>query len=185
MQIILHHGDRELEAARWNAEVAPHLLLREVAAPRDLPYAVPEFFDDGLLLAWELVRDAWGKPIRVNSGVRSERKQLALRKAGYRAAEFSPHVVKFARTAGGLIIHRPCLALDLDTHTPEESRLLAECIRDCAPMARIFWSRYLPHTFVHFDIAPMLRFNQKAWLAPEERELPGAWLLPGDRKSVV
>lgn len=168
-----------LDKGRWRREIAPRLTLREVADPADVPLAVPELFHDGMLLGWSLVRKAWGKPIRVNSGVRSLAKQLALRESGARAAEVSPHVPVFEVLPSELVIYRPCLALDLDTTSAAESRLLAQCIRDCVPDARVFWSRYLPQTFVHFDVAPLLRFNPQAYLGPGERELPGAWLQPG------
>lgn len=104
---------------------------------------------------------------------------MALRASGARAATWSLHVPKFERTESGLIIYRPCMAQDLDTTSPEESRLLAECIRDCVPTARIFWSRYLPQTFVHWDVGPVMRYNRRAYLAPGETELPSAWLKDG------
>jgi hypothetical protein len=169
-----------LSPENWNRSLAANLRLSEVLDPLDLASACPEFFHDGLLLAWELVRKAWGKPIKINSGARSPGKQNALLEAGFRAAEFSPHVVRFERLPSGeIIIYRPCLAFDLGTKSADESRLLAECIRQTVPMARIFWRRYLPSTFVHFDVAPLLRYFPERCLAPGEKALPAAWLQPG------
>lgn len=179
MPITIRRGNARLLTSRWQKEIAAHLTLAEVVDRADIPEATADFFHDGLLLAWELVRKAWGKPIKVNSGLRSEHKQAALKEAGYRAARISPHVPKWEKTASGIVIYRPGLALDLDTASAEESRLLAQCIRQTVPSARIFWSRYLSQTFVHFDVAPLLRFRPEAWLAPGENALPPAWLQPG------
>lgn len=185
---------RTLLDSRWDKEIAPYLTLCEVAAPDDLPLACAEFFHDGLLVAWEAIRRAWGKPIKVNSGARSYAKQARIRADNPKAAERSLHVPawdfvrgkhlgKAGSNAGTLVelrIYRPCCALDLNTDSLQETLELTACVREVVPWARVFGKRYYPeNSLVHVDCGPLLRFAPEAWLAPGETALPPSWLAPG------
>jgi len=86
------------------------------------------------------------KPITINSFNRDEKKQQELKEAGYKAATYSPHVVK--------------MAADIDTKSPEESRAYAIMLQRCALelniKIRIGYEQYIKagQTFVHVDVCP-------------------------------
>lgn len=179
------------------------LVLGEVFDPQDIPTEIAEALGLRMvhpvtLFAWERIRRAWGKAIRVNSCVRTPAKQQHLVDSGNRgAATVSPHVIHWsdesviltakAVQAGktGLqvpepVIYRPSTAMDLDTNSEAESAKLAALIRRLFPEARIFFSRYFPATFVHFDMAPVAYgYRPELYLAPGEQALPSAWLIEG------
>ena len=86
------------------------------------------------------------KPVRINSGYRSQEEQDDLRKRGHRAAKFSPHVQG--------------MALDIDTISKTETythvRILEQISKELDIKIRIGFRKYLKdgNTFIHFDVCP-------------------------------
>jgi hypothetical protein len=114
----------------------------------------------------EAIRKEWGRPLRVNAGVRTKAKQADLKRRGYKAATYSPHVYR--------------CALDIDTTSRDETERLVRVIRkvsrETGIPCRIGWQSYLRSgmTFIHVDVAPMIaaaaleagaipRWVYKAW----------------------
>lgn len=126
---------------------SPRFRARELYDKSPYEPKVQSIFKPILDIA-ELVREEWAKPIYINSGVRTARKQKDLRDMGYKAAMYSPHVYR--------------CALDLDTTSEEETNQLVRICRDVAEEVnlplRIGWRSYLRagSTFVHIDLAPMI-----------------------------
>jgi len=117
------------------------------------------------LVLYDRIRGLHGGPLLINSGRRSAEKQEELRKAGYRAAKFSPHVWGCA----------------LDVRVPEgktDEYLVALLFGGAQllgyDMPRVGWRNYRngksSSTFVHFDFAYLLPLEsipmgaRKAWL---------------------
>ena len=95
------------------------------------------------------IRRRWGKPIRCSAGVRTPEKQKDLKRRGYKAATYSPHVIGRS-------------AMDLDVSSAAEVRRLVQLVRvvskDLNIPVRIGWQSYLRAgmSFVHVDCAPLL-----------------------------
>lgn len=102
--------------------------------------------NEQLMRFMDRLREKWGKPLVVNSFNRSPEKQAQLQAAGYRAAQFSPHMVY--------------MAVDLDTGSALESRQLAMAgegvAKELGIKIRIGLEEYIKagQTFVHFDCCP-------------------------------
>lgn len=116
-------------------------------------FTVQEFDCEGELLISEVlidflqvVRSRWGKPVKINSGYRSDAKQAALKAQGYKTATTSPHIQG--------------MAADLDTTSPDETKRLAALVESVARFmklpVRIGFKQYLAagQTFVHVDVCP-------------------------------
>jgi len=86
------------------------------------------------------------KPVRINSAYRSQEEQDDLRKRGFRAAKYSPHVQG--------------MALDIDTVSKAETyahvRILEQISKELDIKIRIGFRKYLKdgNTFIHFDVCP-------------------------------
>ncbi|RMH18211.1 MAG: hypothetical protein D6698_07455 [Gammaproteobacteria bacterium] len=126
----------------YDPDVSPQLILKEI------------------LVVAEALRKKWGKPVRVNSGVRSFEKQQRLRLSGLRAAKFSPHCYR--------------CALDFDTKSREETYKMVELLKEVSEETqipiRIGYKQYLKEgkTFVHVDTAPVIaRVADNKQLIPE------------------
>ena len=101
-------------------------------------------------------RERKGKPVRINSGFRSHKKQESLIKEGYRAASYS--------------VHEEGLAFDIDTHSYEETisdvDLLMLVAKEMGIKIRIGYMEYWfekKQTFFHVDVAPMYYAKGKPW----------------------
>lgn len=113
-----------------------------------------------LIDVFESLREQFGKPIKINSGYRTQKKQEELKAEGYRAAVTSPHVRGYA--------------LDIDYTTNEELVRILRILRPI-PGIRIGWRDYknAGQTFVHLDVAPA------AFAALNDKTFPVAWRSPG------
>lgn len=109
---------------------------------------------------FEMLRDKFGGPLKINSGYRTQKKQEELKAEGYRAAVTSPHVRGYA--------------LDIDYTTNEELVRMLRILRPI-PGIRIGWKDYknAGQTFVHLDVAPA------AFSALDDRAFPIAWRSSG------
>lgn len=116
-------------------------------------FSVSEFDCEGELLLSEklidflqYVRLKWSKPLRINSGYRSQKKQDELKAQGFKTAKFSPHVKG--------------MAADLDTVSRSETLHLVQIVKLCATNlklnVRVGYQQYLNagQTFVHVDVCP-------------------------------
>lgn len=110
-----------------------------------------------LMKLMDEVRILTDEPFIVNAYNRNEAHQKELKKAGFRAATFSPHVAKFA--------------VDRDTKSKEDTLRLIPIIKQAAKnvgvKVRIGYKEYLAagQTFCHMDVAPMY------WV----KGMPPAW----------
>lgn len=99
-----------------------------------------------LMIVLDQYREFKGRYVKVNSYNRTEEKQQSLRERGFRAAKFSPHVVK--------------MAADVDTYTRKETIEDANLILEASEMhqipVRLGFAKYLEigQTFIHVDVCP-------------------------------
>lgn len=137
-------------------------------------FSVPEFDCEGELIISEVLidflqvlRDRWGKPMKVNSGYRTDTKQAVLKKLGFKTATVSPHI--------------PGMAADLDTTSPDETKKLAALAESVARFmrlpVRIGFRQYLAggQTFAHIDVCP--HYYAKGRPLHDEPH-PAAWEIP-------
>ena len=118
-----------------------------------------------LMQVLDLYREKKNSPVKINSFNRDEKKQLELHTEGFRAATFSPHVVK--------------LAVDCDTPNPEHLKNGEDAfklVRDNAKFAleagkelgigvRVGSEQYIKagYTFIHIDVTPEYYGKGKVW----------------------
>lgn len=99
-----------------------------------------------LMTVLDAFRESVGRPVRINSFNRNEEHQKYLHDLGFKAATYSPHVVK--------------LAADIDTETPEQTREWVKYMKQVSSIlginVRIGSEQYLKHyqTFIHVDVCP-------------------------------
>ena len=100
--------------------------------------------DEMLMRLLDGIREERGKFTRINSFNRSEEHQLTLEGKGFKAAKFSPHVVK--------------MGADIDTESHEETRKLAMLIDQVSKKmgipCRFGYKSYMEDgmTFIHVDV---------------------------------
>lgn len=115
----------------------------------------------------QVLRDRWGKFLKINSGYRTDAKQTALKKAGYKTATTSPHIQG--------------MAADLDTTSADETKRLAALAESVARFMklpiRIGYKQYLNagQTFVHIDVCPHYFAKGRPL---HDTEHPSAWEIP-------
>jgi len=117
-----------------------------------------------LIRVLDAFRETVRRPVTINSFNRDEEKQKQLKEAGYKTAQYSPHVVK--------------MAADIDTTSPEQSRsyvlMLHRCASELNIKVRIGCEQYIAagQTFIHVDVCPEFyatgkpfhnQFHPKAW----------------------
>lgn len=144
-----------------SSHLAPHihLLNDNVTDNGDI------IMNELLINIFEEIREKVGKPIKINSGYRSEKKQAELIKQGYKAAEVSPHCQGWA--------------LDLDYGDTLDGRMLLACARNIRSVhngyIRIGYKQYLDagQSFIHIDIAPYCYEKLKGKF--NGKELPSHW----------
>lgn len=108
----------------------------------------PEAFEISEILIdlLQAYRDERKKPVHLNSTYRTKSKQDELRRKGYRAARYSPHVVG--------------MGADIDTYserdTREGVRALKKISRRLKIEIRLGYVKYLNdgNTFIHVDVCP-------------------------------
>lgn len=116
------------------------------------------------------VLDQWrkdiGEPMTINSFNRDDAKQKQLTEQGFRAATFSPHVVK--RDSCGNYLHGG-FAADKDTisksQTIEHVDILRESAKKAEVKIRFGYKDYLEkgQTFIHVDVGPEYYAPGKPW----------------------
>jgi hypothetical protein len=167
---ILTRGGEMISLDEWQAIYG----ISGTKIGRNFSYMEPEFLKnlqmyDELIVCIPLIelldvyRELSGKPCRVSSFNRSEEHQKRLKKLGYKAAKYSPHVVK--------------LAGDIDLFTADEVRQAVKDLEKAKKVtgikARIGWHTYLPEqTFVHVDVCPEYYAKGKVW---HELKHPEVW----------
>lgn len=138
-------------------------------------FTASEFDNEGELILSEslidflqMVRSRWGKPLKINSGYRTQEKQDALKKQGYKTATTSPHIEG--------------MAADIDTSDKTETVKLVNVIKQVSAAlnfpVRIGYKQYMNagQSFVHVDVCPKyfsdgMPFHKKAH--------PSAWEIGG------
>ena len=121
-----------------------------ISTDRKLAQDLPEYGEliicEPLMRWMDAFREEVGEPVHVNSFNRSRAKQLALIKAGYKAALVSPHEKK--------------MAVDIDTRSVGQTRTYARIARTVAKRLnikiRIGSETYIKNgqTFIHVDVCP-------------------------------
>jgi len=119
--------------------IAPYILRKEYECPccHRIPYILEKHGIvtpyNLLFESFELIRNKWGKPIRISSGYRCP---------------------KFNRAIGGaeLSVHLFGLALDLDLDNVQEVRQLDQLIERWTPQLRR-GTYEETGTFIHIDVA--------------------------------
>ena len=109
-----------------------------------------------LLRLIQRFRERKAKPVYINSGFRSRKKQLALIKDGQRAASYS--------------VHEKGLGEDIDTTSYKETlsdvALILQIAKEMGIKIRVGYMDYWvskKQTFFHVDVAPMYYAEGKPW----------------------
>lgn len=109
-----------------------------------------------LILLIQRFRERKKKPVRINSGFRTHKKQLALIKEGQRAASYS--------------VHEKGLAVDIDTTSYKETLsdvdLILQIAKEMGIKIRVGYMDYwvkMKQTFFHVDVAPMYYAEGMPW----------------------
>jgi hypothetical protein len=192
IKVILDSG-KEVSLTEWqllydiiagSPKIGKYFSLTERKFQADLKEFGKLYVCAPLIEVADEFRARWGKPLTVNSFNRSKEKQEALRKAGARAAAYSPHEVY--------------LAMDIDTPgiddilkiEPKLTRqqaweraiqinrdmvqVLKKVGKDLNFKIRIGSETYLKDgdTFIHLDVCPEYYGKGKPW---ESRPHPPQW----------
>lgn len=110
---------------------------------------------EAIIRVLDVIRFIRDQPTNVNSLDRTAAYQKQLREQGYRAATYSPHVVK--------------MGADIDTISNEDTYDLLDVIDEASDILgytiRIGWKGYMKsgQTFVHIDVCPMYYAPGKVW----------------------
>lgn len=111
-----------------------------------------------ILECFDKIRAIYGKPIKINSGYRTQKRQDELTAEGYRTAKTSPHCQGFA--------------LDLGFNPGEGLNLLQavkEVVHNYLGLIRFGYKQYwdLKQNFIHVDCAPIASLNIPGNIFPE------------------
>jgi hypothetical protein len=147
-------------------QVSPHIAVSEVDDDsREL------IINEIVLDMFEKIRKEYGKPLKINSGYRTQKKQAELIAKGYKAAAISPHCQGWA--------------LDIDYNTDEEYRHLLVA---CHMVSTISYNGYLRighkqyrqigQTFIHVDICAIAYESLKGKFSTGE-VMPAHWKIRG------
>lgn len=155
MVIVINKAGMVISLKEWqkayglpenSQKIGKYFSLTERKFAQDIKDYGQLVVNEQLIRFLDRLREKWKKPININSFNRDDAKQQELTAAGYRAAKFSPHVVK--------------MAADVDTESALESRqlaMLAEGVaKELGIKIRIGIEDYIKagQTFVHFDVCP-------------------------------
>lgn len=128
-------------------KVGKFFSLREQRFQDDIVLYKTLVICEPLMRVLDALREDVGHALHLNSFNRDQTKQNQLKKDGFRAATYSPHVVK--------------MAADVDTITIEQSRALAkraiEVAKKLGIPIRVGVEEYIPkgQTFIHIDVTPV------------------------------
>ncbi|WP_028978954.1 DUF882 domain-containing protein [Sporocytophaga myxococcoides] len=138
------HEKYDLKAG--SDQIGKHFSLKEPKFMQDLKEYGELIVNEQLIRVMDGLRETLGVPLKINAFNRSNAKQEQLRRAGYRAAKFSPHVAK--------------MAVDIDTdsiiQTRERVKKLKEVSSKLGIKIRIGYEEYLQadQSFIHIDVCP-------------------------------
>ncbi len=152
-----------------SAKIGKYFSLNEPRFRQDIEQFGELIVDEQLMRLLDGIREARGKATRLNSFNRNEKYQLELKERGFKAATFSPHVVK--------------MGADIDTDDAEETRVLAMLVRQVGKKlgieCRIGWKTYVDRgsSFVHVDVCPEYYGYQKPF---NHHDHPNVWELENE-----
>ncbi len=160
LAVIIRNDGKEQKLADWQIEKGfqKNIISENIILDFDNVTSDNEMIlSEKIIEVFEAIRKKWEKPLKINSGYRTERKQEQLRKnKNYKgfAAVHSPHCYGFA--------------LDIDTKSKEETKELLKVVREIRkhfPYMRIGWQKYLEAgaTFIHIDVAPYFFGEKGIW----------------------
>lgn len=168
MQQILDFNGRRVDLKEWQQfkgikgdKLSANFIVHEFDCEGDI--IISEVLIDYL----QVLRNRWGKYLKVNSGYRSDAKQAALKAQGYKTASTSPHIQG--------------MAADLDTGSADETKKLAALAESVARFLklpiRVGFRQYLKagQTFVHIDVCP--HYYAKGRPLYDEPH-PASWEIP-------
>jgi len=127
-------------------QVGKYFSLKDPKLLQDLNEYGELIVNEQLIRIMDGLREALDVPLKINAFNRNKAKQEQLIKAGYRAALFSPHVVK--------------MAVDIDTDSVIQTRERVKKLKDVSSKLgikiRIGYEEYLQagQTFIHIDVCP-------------------------------
>lgn len=177
--VVIGSKGNILSLSEWQAayglqvnsdQVGKYFSLRDPKLAKDLKDYKKLVVNELLIKVLDEFRKTVGVPVTINSFNRNEAKQEQLRKAGERAAKYSPHVV--------------FMAADIDTVSYEQSRAWAKIIREVSKRLgikiRIGVEQYISakQTFIHVDVCPEFYAKGKPYnthFHPLEWESPLTW----------
>jgi hypothetical protein len=171
MKIIIKKDGSNAYLEEWQNErglepdkLSEHLWVSEVV-DRDEPDRL--IISEVLIDYFEILRTAYGKPLRINSGYRTpEHQKRLVENPDYSAAVISPHCRGYA--------------LDIDTTSISMTHSLINIIKDSKELDfyRIGWKQYLDRgqTFIHFDIAPWYHGVGRNHFGDD---VPASWRITG------
>lgn len=145
-------------------QIGKHFSLNEPEFKENLEEFGSLTVNAPLMVLMDEFRERIGKPVKVNSYNRTEAKQARLRAQGYKAATYSPHVVK--------------LAVDIDTTSKKETlehvEVMRQVSKDTGIPCRIGYKTYLNRgqTFIHVDVCPLYYAEGKPW---NNKKHPSVW----------
>ena len=128
-------------------KIGKYFSLREKRFQDDLDLYTTLVVCEPLIRVLDALRADVGHALHINSFNRDQAKQNKLKAQGFRAAQFSPHVVK--------------MAADVDTWTVEQTRALARRAVDVAKKlnipVRVGSEQYIKEgsSFIHIDVCPV------------------------------
>jgi hypothetical protein len=178
VKVILRDG-REVRLSDWQMlyglapysnNIAKFFSLSESRFANDLTAYGELILNEPLMRILDGYREAVGKPVTINSFNRSEEHQKDLKERGYKAATYSPHVVK--------------LAADIETKSDKETREGVKILKQVSDILkikiRIGFEQYLKagQTFIHVDVCPEYYAKGKPWCHhphPIQWEKPTTW----------
>jgi len=152
---VILKGGREVSLVEWQRlyglpegsdKIGRYFSLKESRFINDLSAYGELIVNELLMRVLDGTREVADRPLTINSFNRNEEHQQELKQKGFKAATYSPHVVK--------------MAADIDTKDETETRYLVKVIKQVADVlgikVRIGFQQYLNagQTFVHVDVCP-------------------------------
>lgn len=151
--IVITKDGTPTTLAKWQADyglkpdqIGKYFSLSEARFKQDMDEYGEIVVNELLMRVLDAFREEIKRPISINSFNRTEDHQKALKARGFRAATYSPHVVK--------------MAADIDTHTAQQSKEYASVMQRVSVKigikVRVGVDDYIKagQTFIHVDVCP-------------------------------
>jgi hypothetical protein len=164
-QISLDDWQKQYDLPVGSTKIGKYFDLTEARFANDLSLYGQIVVNSQLMRVLDQFREDVQRPITINSFNRSQEKQNELSKEGFRAASYSPHVVRKDQThgiTGGF-------AADIDTssneQTDKEVIILSQAAKKLGIKIRIGWNEYKQNkqTFIHVDVGCEYYAPGKPW----------------------